>query len=59
MKNQFVSFLNALFTAIFSLVNSPQRIRLVVTIAVIVLIVLVALFVPQAAALADHMAGMG
>ena len=59
MKNQIASFLNSLFAAFFNLVNSPQRIRLVVTIAVIVLIVLVALFVPHAAALADHMAGMG
>ena len=38
MKNQIVSFLNALFATIFNLVSNPQRVRLLFTVAVIALI---------------------
>ncbi len=56
MKNQIVSFLNALFVTIFNLVSNPQRARLLLTVAVIALILAV-LLVSGSVTLADHMGG--
>ncbi len=56
MKNQIVSFLNALFATIFNLVSNPQRVRLLFTVAVIALILAV-LLVSGSVTLADHMGG--
>ena len=56
MKTQIVSFLNALFATIFNLVSNPQRVRLLLTVAVIALILAV-LFVSGSVTLADHMGG--
>ncbi len=56
MKTQIVSFLNALFVTIFNLVSNPQRVRLLLTVAVIALILAV-LLVSGSVTLADHMGG--
>ena len=56
MKTQIVSILNALFATILNLVSNPQRVRLLLTVAVIALILAV-LFVSGSVTLADHMGG--
>ena len=57
MTNQFVTFLNALFAAFYHFVSNPRHVRLLVTVAVLVL-VLVALMAPSLITLADHMGGL-
>ncbi len=58
MKNQLVSFINWLLTALHFLLLDPQRVRLVLTVIALV-VVLAALVVPSLTILADHMGGSG
>ncbi len=56
MKNQLISFIRSFVAALSSLISNPQRLRLVVT-AIILCLVVVALFAPSLAIVADNISG--
>ncbi len=56
MKSQLVAFVCSFVAALSSLISNPQRIRLVV-IAIILCLVVVALFAPSLAIVADNISG--
>jgi hypothetical protein len=58
MKNQLVSFIHWLFAVVLSLLNNPRRVRLIVTVIILIL-ALGALLIPSLPIFAGGMGGGG